>query len=114
MRLILPPGSEANLHPTPAAVLAKMVKLKHPVLIASTAQKLLAVIKKTNAGSSLMPGILALVALLAVFEALVSNRNSPAGNAPGAPRGTEQGRFSGAGQSSEAVQVVGAGVRSDA
>jgi hypothetical protein len=114
MFVVNPPGSEANLHPTPAAVLAKMVKLKHPVLIASTAQKLLAVIKKTNAGSSLMPGILALVALLAVFEALVSNRNSPAGTAPGAPRGTGQGRFSGAGQSSEAVQVVGSGVRSDA
>ena len=113
MFVVNPPGSEANLHPTPAAVLAKMVKLKHPVLIASTAQKLLAVIKKTNAGSSLMPGILALVALLAVFEALVSNRHSPAGNASAMPTGTGQRRFSGAGQSLETVQVPGAGARSD-
>lgn len=77
--VVNPPGDEANLHPTPAKVLAKMAKLKHPVLIASTATGLLAVIKKTNSGSSLMPGILALVAILAVIEALASNRNSPAG-----------------------------------
>jgi hypothetical protein len=76
--VINPPGDEADLHPTPAAILAKMVKLKHPVLIASTAAKLLSVIKKTNSGSSLMPGILALVAILAVLEVLVSNRRPPA------------------------------------
>ncbi len=75
--VINPPGIEANLHPTAATVLAKMVKLKHPVLIASTDAQLLSVIKKTNSGSSLMPGVLALVAILAVLEALVSNRNPP-------------------------------------
>lgn len=76
--VVNPPGNEANLHPTAAKVLAKMVKLKYPVLIASTDDKLLSVIKKTNSGSPLMPGILALVAILAIIEALVSNRNPPA------------------------------------
>ncbi len=78
MFVVNPPGSEADLHSTSAHVLAKLAKVKHPVLIATTASGLLAVIKKSNAGSSLMPGILALVAILAVLEALAANRSRPA------------------------------------
>jgi hypothetical protein len=109
MFVVNPPGSEADLHPTSASVLAKMVKLKHPVLIASSATALSALIKKTNQGASLMPGILALVAILAVIEALISNRNPPTGNPIPVSTGTDRPTLSKPAEipNAEAVAVAG-------
>ncbi len=71
------PGAEVDLRATSAKIIAKEAPVKSPPLIAATARQLQAVLQKNSQGSSLMPGILALVLILAVLEALAANRYKP-------------------------------------
>ncbi|MGC8540957.1 MAG: BatA domain-containing protein [Phycisphaerae bacterium] len=71
------PSGEADLHPTSATVLAKEAPKKQTVFIAATARKLVEELSRTSEGNSLMPGILALVMILAIIEALLANRYRP-------------------------------------
>ena len=71
------PSGEADLHATGATVLAKEAPKKQTVFIAATAKKLVEELAKTSEGNSLMPGILALVMILAIIEALLANRYKP-------------------------------------
>jgi hypothetical protein len=76
------PSSEADLHPTSAQVLAKEAPKKQVIFIAATAGQLIKQLAKTSQGSSLMPGVLALVLILAILEALLANRYKPVAAAP--------------------------------
>jgi hypothetical protein len=76
------PSSEADLHPTSAAVLAKEAPKNQIIFIAATAGALIKQLAKTSEGNSLMPGVLALVLILAIIEALLANRYKPAHNNP--------------------------------
>ena len=71
------PSGEADLHPTGATILAKEAPAKQTVFIAATAHKLVDELAKTSEGNSLMPGILSLVMILAIVEALLANRYKP-------------------------------------
>ncbi len=76
------PSSEANLHPASAQVLAKEAPKKQVIFIAATVGELIKQLAKTSQGSSLMPGVLSLVMILAILEALLANRYKPAAAAP--------------------------------
>ncbi len=76
------PSDEADLHPTSAAVLAKEAPKKQVVFIASTAGELMKELAKSSQGSSLMPGVLALVMILGIIEALLANRYQPGTTTP--------------------------------
>ncbi len=71
------PSAEADLHPTSAHILAKEAPKGEVVFVAATADQLLHELAKTSQGSSLMPGVLALVMILAIVEALLANRYQP-------------------------------------
>jgi hypothetical protein len=75
--VVNPPGDEANLLPVSAAVLAKEAPKGQPVFIASSLTELLQELAKISQGTSLMPGVLAIVLILAVLEALFANRYKP-------------------------------------
>ena len=72
------PSAEVDLRAAPAKALAVEAMVKLPPIIAPTARQLQTLLAKNSQGSSLMPGILALVLILAVIEALASNRYKPA------------------------------------
>ncbi|MGC8624707.1 MAG: BatA domain-containing protein, partial [Phycisphaerae bacterium] len=74
------PSDEADLHPTSAAVLAREAPKKQVIFIAATAAALAKELAKTSQGSSLMPGVLTLVLILAIVEALLANRYKPLAN----------------------------------
>ncbi len=76
--VVNPPGYEANLLPVPADNLAKEAPKGQPVFIASSVAELLKELAKISQGTSLMPGVLAIVLILAVLEALFANRYKPA------------------------------------
>ncbi len=76
------PSGEADLHATSAAVLAKEAPKKQTIFIAATANELVKQLTKTSEGNSLMPGVLALVMILAIIEALLANRYKPVNNTP--------------------------------
>lgn len=79
------PAGEADLHPTSATVLAKEAPKKQTIFIAATAADLVKELTKTSEGNSLMPGVLALVVILAIIEALLANRYKPVAQSPDQP-----------------------------
>ncbi len=74
------PSDEADLHSTSAKVLAREAPKKQVIFIAAAATALMKELAKTSQGSSLMPGVLTLVLILAVVEALLANRHKPLAN----------------------------------
>ncbi len=76
--VVNPPGDEANLLPVPADHLAQEAPKGQPVFMASSVTELLQELAKISQGTSLMPGVLAVVLILAVLEALFANRYKPA------------------------------------
>jgi hypothetical protein len=73
---INPPGDEATLAATDVAALARSVPAQHPALVASTPEELARQLTIASTGTSLMPGIVALVVILTLAEALLANRKS--------------------------------------
>lgn len=71
------PGVEANLLPVSASILAKEAPPGQPVFVASSVSELLKELAAISQGTSLMPGVLAVVLILAVLEALFANRYKP-------------------------------------
>ena len=71
------PAAEVDLHAVAAHLLAREASTRKPVLIAASARHLAGLLAKSSRGSSLMPGVLALVLILAVMEALLANRYQP-------------------------------------
>ncbi len=82
--VVNPPGDEANLLPVSASILAKEAPKKQPVFIASSLTELLQELAKISQGTSLMPGVLAIVLILAVLEAIFANRYKPSDENAGA------------------------------
>lgn len=79
-----PPAEEVDLHPASpeelareAAIATKPAPGRAPI-VAASADDLLAQLDKRSEGTSLTPGVLAMVMILAVIEALLANRYRPA------------------------------------
>jgi hypothetical protein len=94
MFAVNPPGEEADLHAANTEELAREAGAaagaasgRSPI-VATTADELLAQLDKRSEGTSLTPGVLAMVMILAVIEALMANRYRPSGpvEAQGTPR----------------------------
>ena len=89
-----PPNEEVDLHPANAEELAREAGLAitatpgHAPIVATSADDLLAQLDKRSEGTSLTPGVLAMVMILAVIEALMANRYRPAAplESPSVPR----------------------------
>ncbi|HTV48175.1 MAG TPA: BatA domain-containing protein [Phycisphaerae bacterium] len=77
MFVVNPPAEEVDLYSTEPAVLSAELPKNQPVWFASTADQLFALLLKSSQGNSLMPGILSLVLIMAVLEALLANRHRP-------------------------------------
>jgi len=75
-----PPGEEVELLPCDVAALAREVGTNRPVIIAGSAVELLGELEKQSEGTTLAPGVLAMVLMLAVIEALMANRHRPGRN----------------------------------
>jgi hypothetical protein len=99
--VVNPPGEEADLLPADLAALAReagpppLTPGKTPI-VAGTAGELLAQLEQRGEGTSLFPGFIAMVLMLAVVESLLSNRYKGAAQvrrpavesmAPAAPQG---------------------------
>ena len=89
---INPPAEEVDLHPSNAEELAREAGLAagatpgHAPIVATSADDLLAQLDKRSEGTSLTPGVLAMVMILAVIEALMANRYRPAAPIESLPR----------------------------
>ena len=89
-----PPAEEVDLHSANAEELAREAGLAasatpgHAPIVATSADDLLAQLDKRSEGTSLTPGVLAMVMILAVIEALMANRYRPAApiESPSLPR----------------------------
>jgi hypothetical protein len=79
MFVVNPPGDEADLLPADVAALAReaapppLTPGKQPI-VAGTAGELLAQLEQRGEGTSLFPGFIAMVVMLAVVESLLANR----------------------------------------
>ncbi|HUO08606.1 MAG TPA: BatA domain-containing protein [Phycisphaerae bacterium] len=84
MFAVNPPGEEADLHAANTEELAREAAAAagsgsgRAPIVATTAGELLAQLDKRSEGTSLTPGVLAMVMILAVIEALMANRYRPA------------------------------------
>lgn len=84
--VVNPPGDEADLVPFDVETLAHdaspsrpdSAQSASPAIVAPTVAELLARLDKLSEGYSLMPGVLALVMILLILEALLANRHRPA------------------------------------
>ena len=78
--VVNPPAEEVDLLPTDLEALAKEPESKtpRPVIIASTVAQLADQLDKQATGTSLAPGVLALVIIMTLLEALLANRYKPA------------------------------------
>ena len=89
-----PPAEEVDLHPSNAEELAREAGLAasatagHAPIVATSADDLLAQLDKRSEGTSLTPGVLAMVMILAVIEALMANRYRPPAPIESLPRPT--------------------------
>ncbi|MGC8552796.1 MAG: BatA domain-containing protein [Phycisphaerae bacterium] len=75
--VVNPPSEEVAIRPVAAKVIAGEAPKGQHVYIAATAEELLQELQKAAHGSSLEPGVLALVLILAILEALFANRYRP-------------------------------------
>ncbi|MCL2648906.1 MAG: BatA domain-containing protein [Phycisphaerales bacterium] len=78
MFVVNPPGEEVELQPCDLDALAREVGTNRPTIIAGNASELLGHLEKQSEGTTLAPGVLAMVLMLAVIEALMANRHRPA------------------------------------
>ncbi len=77
MFVVNPPSEEADLLPTDVDALSRETPTARPALIASTAQDLLKLLEKQSEGTTLAPGMLGMVLMLVILEALFANRHKP-------------------------------------
>jgi hypothetical protein len=86
MFMVNPPGTEADLLPADVQSLAREAGPQglagedaagKPAIIAGTAAEVLAQLEQRGEGTSLLPGFIAMVLMLAVVEALLANRYRP-------------------------------------
>lgn len=77
MFVVNPPSEEADLLPADVDALAKETGATRPAIVAATAQELLGQLEKRSEGTTLAPGILAMVLMLTILEALLANRQRP-------------------------------------
>ncbi len=75
--VINPPHEEVDLVPTDAEALAREMNTKLPAVVAPTAPELLTKLQSQSEATSLAPGMVAFVLMLAVLEALIANRYKP-------------------------------------
>ena len=75
--VVNPPSDEVAIRPVAAKVIAGEAPKGQHVYIAATAEQLRQDLQKAAHGSSLEPGVLALVLILAILEALFANRYRP-------------------------------------
>ncbi|MCL2640368.1 MAG: hypothetical protein FWD53_05950, partial [Phycisphaerales bacterium] len=87
MFVVNPPGEEVELLPCDVEALAREVGTNRPVIIAGSATELLDQLEQRSEGTTLMPGVLAMVLMLAVVEAMMANRYRPSENARLSARG---------------------------
>lgn len=73
--VINPPAEEVELIPTDVNALSREMKV--PAVVATSPTDLIAHLEKQAEGTSLTPGILAFVLILAIAEALLANRQRP-------------------------------------
>ena len=83
MFVVNPPGEEAELLEADVGALAKesspgMTAAGRPTIVAGGTSDLLAQLERHGEGTSLAPGFLAMVLMLAVIEAMMANRYRPA------------------------------------
>ncbi len=76
--VINPPSEEVDLFPSDPDALARQMHTRLPAVVAHNAAELLAGLQSKAEASTLAPGMIALVLILAVLEALFSNRYKPA------------------------------------
>jgi len=76
--VVNPPGEEVELLPCDIDALAREVGTNRATIIAGNASELLGQLEKQSEGTTLAPGVLAMVLMLAVAEALMANRHRPA------------------------------------
>jgi hypothetical protein len=69
-----PPGEEVDLLPADADSLAREVGTNRSAIVAASAGELLGMLQKRSEGTSLTPGVIAMVMMLAVVEGVVANR----------------------------------------
>jgi len=87
MFAVNPPAEEVDLFPADAQELAREAGTAQGAaggrtpIVAATAEELLAQLDKRSEGTTLTPGVLGMVMILAVLEALMANRYRPAGPA---------------------------------
>jgi hypothetical protein len=74
MFVVNPPGEEVDLLPKDVDSLAREVGTNRSAIVAGNSQELLAMLQKRSEGTSLTPGVIAMVMMLAVVEGLVANR----------------------------------------
>jgi hypothetical protein len=75
--VINPPSEEVDLFPSDPEALGRGMHTKLPAVVAHNAAELLASLQSKAEASTLAPGMIALVLILAVLEALFSNRYKP-------------------------------------
>ena len=78
MFVVNPPADEVDLLPADVDALAMETGTPHPAIVAPTAADLMAHLDKQAEGTPLTPGLLAIVLILVVGEALLANRYRPA------------------------------------
>jgi hypothetical protein len=92
MFAVNPPGEEVALAAADAtelageATTAGTVSAGHAALVAHSAEELLGQLQKRSEGTTLAPGIVGMVLILAVLEALLANRYRPSGRRAGESR----------------------------
>jgi len=73
-----PPADEVDLVSADAAALGREARTDRDVFVAHSAEELVTLLAKQAEGTSLAPGVLAMVLMLVVVEALLANRHRPA------------------------------------
>lgn len=76
--VVNPPAEEADLTPADVETLAKESSVVQPTLVAPTVGELIRQLDQQAQPYSLLPGVLAVVMMLLILEALLANRYRPA------------------------------------
>jgi hypothetical protein len=74
MFAVNPPGEEVELQAADVEQLGREVRTNRGAIVARSAPELLAMLEKRSEGTSLTPGVIGMVMMLAVAEGLVANR----------------------------------------
>jgi hypothetical protein len=79
--VVNPPAEEVDLLPADVEALARETGTNRPTIVTASAAELLGQLEKHSEGTTLSPGVLSIVLMLAVIEALMANRYRPAARA---------------------------------